>query len=174
MSSPRQNIFLIGFMGAGKSSTGRRMSRQLRMDFHDLDKHIEAAAGMQIPQIFEELGEPEFRRIESECLRHERREPYLLSTGGGTPCFNDNMDWMKSRGLTIYLELSVASLYHRIVQSHAERPLMMGISREEMRLRIEKLLAARTPYYEQAEIRFNPVRSDFRELLKLIREHGIR
>ena len=93
MEAQSTRVFLIGFMGVGKTTLGRRLSRRLGLEYRDLDQEIEFAAGMFIPEIFSMLGEDQFRKMEAETLRIQPKG-CLIACGGGTPCFLNNMDWM--------------------------------------------------------------------------------
>ncbi|HEY0897299.1 MAG TPA: shikimate kinase [Sphingobacteriaceae bacterium] len=143
-------IFLVGFMGSGKTTLGKRLSRLLGYAFVDLDKVIESRAGATIPQYFQQHGEGAFRQLERECL--QRGLPSgnaVVATGGGAPCYFDNMDWMNRHGVTVYLMLSPKALASRLKGS-AERPLISGKSGPELVAFIEEKLAERESYYKKA------------------------
>lgn len=146
--------FLIGYMGSGKTTMGRILSKNLGYEFVDLDSFIEGRFHQTIPQIFEKLGEDEFRRIERECL-HEvgEFENTVISTGGGAPCFFDNMDFMKSNGKTIYIKMDARQLTDRLLTTETStRPLIAGKTPGELYDFIETALEKREPFYSQAEI----------------------
>ena len=108
-------IFLIGFMGSGKSTAGRKLASQLNWSFIDLDEKIQKMEGMKIPDIFSIKGEPYFRKLETQALQELKLETNtVISTGGGTPCFGDNMDFMLDFGLTIYIRMTPVSLKNRL------------------------------------------------------------
>ena len=128
-----RRLFLIGYMAAGKTTLGRWAARRLGYDFIDLDHYIESRYMKSVSDLFAERGEEGFREIERRML-HEVGEfdRVLISTGGGTPCFFDNMDYMLSQGLTVYLEASVPVLCRRLKCSHTKRPLVDSKTEEEL------------------------------------------
>jgi len=146
-------IYLVGYMGSGKSTLGRKIADLTGMNFIDLDKYIEERCFKSIPLIFEEEGETGFREKEQHSL-HEvvHFENVVISTGGGTPCFFDNMELMNKTGITIYISPDIKTLACRIVKSKTERPLITGKSHEELLSFIEEALKTRSPFYEQAQI----------------------
>ena len=104
-------VYIIGFMGCGKSTAGKKLASVLNWSFIDLDRKIEAHAGMTIPEIFSKHGESFFREVESEVLRSfQTLSEVVISTGGGTPCHGDNMDFMTETGLTLYLKMTPGQL----------------------------------------------------------------
>ena len=145
-------IFLIGYMGSGKTTVGQLLATQLGYSFIDMDNHIEGKLFKSVSQIFAELGEDQFRLLEKQCL-HEVAEfdQVVISTGGGVPCFFDNMEYMNKQGVTVYLKLSSADLAERLEQSHAnKRPLLANRKGEELLHFISEELAKREPFYSQA------------------------
>jgi shikimate kinase len=148
-------IYLIGFMGCGKTYTGQRLAARLRLDFLDLDQWIEEQTGRGISDIFRQDGEPAFRQMEREFLRKlENKTNLLVATGGGTPCYHENMSWMCSNGLVIYLKASPGILLHRLTPVAASRPLLAHLSAGELHSYIERKLAERVPFYESAHLVF--------------------
>lgn len=146
-------IFLIGFMGSGKTTAGRKLSPRLNIQFIDLDSEIEKETRMTVREIFKLKGEEYFREIESEILRKlSREDDFVMATGGGTPCFKDNIDFMNQKGITVYLKLNTAELISRLEKAKAKRPLLEGKDDKEMQQFIEYKLKTRTPYYEKARI----------------------
>jgi len=147
-----KRIFLIGYMGSGKTTIGKLLAERLQCSFVDMDAYIEKNQFKTVSQIFIELGEEEFRLLERQCL-HEVAEfdNVIISTGGGAPCFFDNMEFMNSHGLTIYLKLTSAELAERLETSHAnKRPLLAKRKGEELQQFIAEGLAVREPFYAQA------------------------
>ncbi|MDD4972346.1 MAG: shikimate kinase [Paludibacter sp.] len=145
-------IFLIGYMGSGKTTVGRLLAARLGYGFIDMDSHIEEKQFKSVPQIFAELGEEKFRLLEQQSL-HEVAEfdHVVISTGGGAPCFFDNMGYMNKRGMTVYLKLSPEELAERLESSHAnKRPLLADRKGEELKQFITEGLAKREPFYAQA------------------------
>jgi shikimate kinase len=146
-------IYLIGFMGSGKSYTGRRLAQLLNRRFIDLDDWIEQKAGLSIREIFEQQGEAHFRETEAEAIRQMAGQPAaVVATGGGTPCFHQNMDWMNTHGLTVYLDTSQEVLFQRLKDGRDHRPLLRAMPDEGLRAYISHKLQERTPYYQQASI----------------------
>ncbi len=150
-ANPSYRIFTVGHSGCGKSTFGRLLARHLNMSFVDLDHYIRLRFQATVEQIFARGGEEGFRKVESTLLREAaQRNRVVVACGGGTPCFHDNMNYMNSQGLTIWLQSSEESLADRIEKSHTVRPLYTGLSGEELRAKIKHNLAVRTPYYSQA------------------------
>lgn len=146
-------IFLLGFMGTGKTYWGKLWSEHYRFQFFDLDTEIEKAAGMTISKMFEVFGESYFREKERESLNSfANRDHFILSTGGGTPCFYDNMDWMNKTGLTIYLQSPVSVLKDRLVKEKNHRPLIRSLDEGEIEHYIHESLQKREKYYKKAHI----------------------
>jgi len=144
-------IFLIGFMGCGKSTLGRSLSSSLKLTFIDLDSFLEEKYFRTIPQIFAEEGEDAFRRKERNVLEEVSAfDNVVVATGGGAPCFFDNMELMNTAGFCIFLDVNIDSLISRLENAKTERPLIKGKSPEEMRVFIEGLMQKRRPFYEKA------------------------
>lgn len=147
-------IFLIGYMGCGKSSLGQPLSRLMNYSFIDLDSTIERVCEMKIEDIFAQFGEEYFRKEERRQLIElcETSENCVISTGGGTPCYNDNMEIMKRYGLTVYINLEKNILISRLLSSKKKRPLIQSMTEEELREFVGNSLASREPIYNQSEI----------------------
>jgi len=144
-------IFLIGFMGSGKSTLGAQFARRINYQFIDMDQLIEETAEMSIPEIFKEHGELVFRKWEHDILLEIcNRDKLVISTGGGAPCHSGIMDLMNSHGTTIYLELSPEALRTRLLNSRTERPLIKGKSESELLDFIKSLLEEREEFYTLA------------------------
>ncbi|MBW7840445.1 MAG: shikimate kinase [Chitinophagaceae bacterium] len=166
MSLP--NVFLIGFMGSGKSHWGKIWARKNHLSFSDLDSEVEKAFGMRIVDIFEKHGEDKFRELEKYHLRKiEHSTGHLVSCGGGTPCFFDNMEWMKKNGIVVYLKASPRYLLDRVMEETSERPLLKEVNRSELLFYIQKKLNERAPVYEQADIILNAESLDNTSLEKI-------
>ena len=149
-------MFIIGYMASGKTTFGRALARRTGLEFIDLDFYIEQRFRKSIADIFAEKGEDEFRRIEAAMLREAGEfENTVVSCGGGTPCFHDNMNYMLSRGDVIWLEASPERITERLIINNARRPLMRGKTPEEIRHSVEEGLATRHKWYSLANIRFN-------------------
>jgi shikimate kinase len=145
-------VFLIGFMGSGKTHWGRIWAAKSRLTFFDLDARIEKAFGMKIADIFEKKGEEKFRELERYHLRKfEHRKDFLLACGGGTPCFSDNMEWMKQQGKVFYLKAKAHLILEQVMNETEKRPLLKKINPSELLFFIEKKLMEREPYYLKAD-----------------------
>ena len=144
-------IFLIGYMGAGKTSVGRALAHRYGLEHIDLDWRIEQRFHQKISDIFATIGEEGFRRRERNML-HEvmGMENVVVSVGGGTPCFFDNMEQMNAEGHTIYLQCSVGVLVERIMRSQNKRPIVANKTKEELMDFVAKHLAEREAFYMQA------------------------
>lgn len=161
-----KRIFLIGYMGTGKTTTGRHLAKELNLNFCDLDHYIENRYLKTISQIFAEQGEAEFRKIESAMLREVGLfEDVVVATGGGAPCFFDNMDYMNSVGTTIYLKASPEALAARVVGGKNKRPLLENKSNEELLQFITDNLERREPFYSKAQITFETEHFSHKELV---------
>jgi shikimate kinase len=162
-------IFLIGFMGSGKTTIGKKLAAKLRCEFIDLDAAIEQAEGMYVRDIINEKGEPYFREVESKTLQQLDLIEKVISTGGGTPYYFGNMDWMKTNGITVYIELDEAALFSRLKMTNLEnRPLLKGLNDDGLRLFIHTKMEERGPYYYQAQFFFNPMKESMEDLLNLL------
>lgn len=147
-------IFLVGFMGSGKSFHARELAETLAMGWLDLDDCIEQAAGQTISAFFAEKGEEAFRLLEKKVLQQtvNTHQNLILATGGGTPCFYDNMEWMNARGQTIYLKAPTWLLYRRLQNQTIERPLVAGKTATELTNFIDQKLAEREAFYSRADL----------------------
>jgi shikimate kinase len=149
----QKRIYLLGFMGSGKTTHGKTIARMMGYDFVDMDKWIEETTGLTVPEIFNTQGEPWFREQERRAIVElSKRERVVIATGGGAPCHGDNMELMKQSGLTIYLKLSPEALLSRLKVSKNKRPLLEGKSEEEMRQTIKEMLHQREPFYNNADM----------------------
>jgi len=169
-------IFLVGFTGSGKSSIGKKLANQLHFDFFDTDAEIERITGKTIAQIFEDEGEIYFREKEHTLITElSLKNNIVVSTGGGTPCFFDNMQKMNQTGLTIYLHASPSLLKHRIANQKHQKPLLKNIPDEKMTTHITQLLQQRETYYQQAQITVEAFNITAKKLLWIIegKEVGI-
>ena len=147
------NVYLIGFMGSGKSYTGMQLAAALALPFVDLDTRMETLEKRSIASIFETEGEAYFRELEAKTL-HETLadDPAIISCGGGTPCFFQNMNWINAHGLSIYLKAEVPLLVKRLKKGQEQRPLIRGLDERELERFISSRLEAREPFYAQAKI----------------------
>lgn len=146
-------IFLIGFMGSGKTTLGKKLANILKYQFIDLDSCIEEHEARTISQIFQEDGEDYFRNLERVYLhRLIEKEDVVISTGGGTPCFFDNMDKMNEYGKTIYINIHPKKLLPRLLSSSKTRPLLSGIDEKGMLDYVFKTIRSREKFYYKAKI----------------------
>ncbi len=156
MLAHKKNIFLVGFMGAGKSTIGKKLARKLKFNFVDLDKIIEQKAQCSVNEIFKYLGEDAFRKMETECLYEFRdQNNFVMATGGGTPCFDNNLQFIKENGLSIYISLDVKTIHFRLLNAKNIRPSIKGLDGGQLLDFIEKNLSIRKTIYQQADIEMN-------------------
>ena len=161
-------IFLVGFMGSGKTTFGKRLALLINTNFVDTDRFIETQQNMTIVEIFKHQGEAAFREMERKVLLELiTRDSIVVSTGGGMPCFNDNMSLMLANGKVIYMKTSPEALAARLINSRCERPLIKGKSKTELLEFIEINLAEREPVYELANITIRTESFSFEELFNL-------
>ena len=156
-------IFLTGYMGAGKTTLGKAFARRMGLEFIDLDWYIEERFHRSIPQLFAERGEEGFRLLERNML-HEAGEfeNVVISVGGGTPCFFDNMDYMNRQGMTVFLDVNTDVLFRRLRVATQQRPILQGKTDEELREFIGKTLTNRMPHYQKARYTFDGSRLEDR------------
>jgi shikimate kinase len=155
-----KRVFLVGFMGSGKSTVGKNLAKRIGWDFLDLDEVIEQKEGLPINMIFEERGEEYFRDKESFYLKSlSQKENLVIATGGGTPCFFDNMKWMNDHGLTVYLKADDKWLVERLKNETVNRPLLKGKSDRDLDDFISIKMREREKFYLTATmiIRANEV-----------------
>ena len=147
-------IFLVGFMGSGKTYWGRQLSEKLKLPFFDLDEQIESNEEKSINQLFAEQGEEYFRLLEKDMLHiiTESHESFIMATGGGTPCYFNNIDYMNKTGTSVWINTPVDVLFERLVKEKANRPLLKDLADEQIKGFILKKYAGRKIYYEQAAI----------------------
>ena len=166
-----QRIFLTGFMGAGKTTIGKELASQMKLSFVDLDLFIENRYRKTIPQIFAEKGEDMFREMEQKALREVAEfEDVVVATGGGAPCFHQNMKFMNESGTTVYLKVSTEELIKRITLHQYTRPVLKNRSDSELKVFVEEMIAKRSPFYEQAHIIFNTDASEISTLCARLKQ----
>ena len=145
-------IILIGYMGAGKTTIGRQLAMTLGLQFYDLDWYIEMRYHKKVSEIFAEEGEEHFRDLERRMLHEVAEfEDVVISCGGGTPCFFDNMDYMNQQAETIYLKIEPEVLAMHLKMGRTVRPLILGKSEDELLQYIKDSLTEREPYYMKAK-----------------------
>lgn len=146
-----KRIILIGYMGAGKTTVGKALSKALGIPFYDLDWYIESRRRKTVAQLFAELGEEGFRKIEYNMLHEVAEfEDVIISCGGGTPCFFDNMDYLNQQGQVVWLKATPEVLYKHLLMGKGDRPLLRGKSPEELIDYITEHLREREPFYAKA------------------------
>ena len=146
-----KRIILIGYMGSGKTTVGKALSKETGMMFYDLDWYIESRMRKTVSQLFAEKGEEGFRKIEYNMLHEVAEfEDVIISCGGGTPCFFDNMDYLNQQGDVIYLKATPETLYKHLLMAKVERPLLKDKTPEELIAYITEHLKEREPFYEKA------------------------
>jgi shikimate kinase len=150
-------IFLTGFMGCGKTHWGRELSKKLSVPFFDLDEKIEEQEGKSISAIFEDEGEEYFRLLEKDVLYllTESHESFVMATGGGTPCFYNNIDYLKGHGTVVWINCSVDCLFSRLVNEKDKRPLISKIPEDQLKSYIVKKFSNRKIFYQQANVILN-------------------
>ena len=146
-----RRVILVGYMGSGKTTVGKALSKATGMMFYDLDWYIESRMHKTISQIFAERGEEAFRQIEYNMLHEVAEfEDVIISCGGGTPCFFDNMDYLNQQGDVVYLKASPETLYKHLLMAKVERPLLKNKTADELISYISGHLQERLPYYQKA------------------------
>lgn len=149
-------VFLIGYMGVGKTTVAKRLANAMGMDVVDLDGFIEGQENRTIHEIFEQEGESGFRGVERKWLKEmEELDEVIISTGGGAPCFYDNMKVMNDLGITVYLKMDPRSIVYRLMNAKEDRPLVRGKSEKEMLKFVYQNLEERREFYEQCQIEVN-------------------
>lgn len=150
-------FYLTGFMGSGKTFLGKLWAEDNGLSFYDLDSLIEEEERMTIEKIFSSYGESYFREKEAAILRNtDRFENCIVSCGGGTSCFFDNMQWMNKTGTTVYLNQTPGNIYHHLINDKKSRPLILSKTSDSLQYFISKKLAERSPFYEKSEIILSP------------------
>ena len=145
-------VYLVGFMGCGKSKLGKQLAKKLNHQFIDFDELIEEQSGKKISDIFKDDGQQAFRNIETEILKSiaECKET-VVSTGGGTPCFFNNMQLMNETGITVYIRMTAGGLFHRLAESKTNRPLIAGLTDLKLLDYIIDTLGEREHFYMKAQ-----------------------
>ena len=147
-----KRIIIIGYMGSGKTTVGHALSQELGLPFYDLDWYIETRMHRTVKQIFDEKGEEGFRKIEHDLLHEVAEfEDVIISCGGGTPCFFDNIDYINRQGETVYLKCTTDVLYKHLKMGKTVRPLLLNKTPDEVKTFIEAQLKQREPFYAKAK-----------------------
>ncbi len=162
-------IFLVGFMGSGKSTVGRGLARRLGYAFIDMDARLEGEYGMTINEIFEKLGEKAFREMESNLLKEMvSLQDVVVSTGGGLPCTGTNMDLINRKGVSIYLKMEPSALLDRLSRGKSRRPLIRNLTRHELETFIIEKLREREPVYMRAHHTVSGLNVDMDSLVEIL------
>lgn len=162
-------LFLLGFMGSGKSHWGRIWSRIAGMPFYDLDDMIEKTEQLSIADIFEKKGDSRFREMEYAALRSfEGQHSGVIACGGGTPCFGENLSWMNANGITVYLEATPNQIHQRVLEEMPKRPLLKNVNPAELLLFIEQKLKEREPFYRQAKFTLHVTELNNNSILEIM------
>jgi len=166
-------IVLLGYMGSGKTTVGRRLAKKLFLPFYDLDHYIQDREGIRISEIFDKKGEIYFRKVEHQYLKEflAHHDSYVLSLGGGTPCYAGNMDVIKSDDSlkSIYLQASIPTITNRLKKNKSKRPLITTFSDEKLTEFVAKHLFERKNFYQQANLKINVDNKDLKTVVAEIR-----
>jgi len=146
-------IYLVGYMGAGKSTAAKRLANRLGWEVADTDEMFEEKYRISVDDFFQKYDEPLYRKLESEILKStESSEHVVIATGGGTACYYDNMEWMNRHGCTVFMRISPQAAVDRVLHSRHKRPLARGKSEAELMEYVNWHYASRLPFYEQAQL----------------------
>ncbi len=164
-------IYIVGYMGAGKTTAARRLAQRMGWEVVDTDALFEEKYKISVNDFFNKYDEPLYRKLESEVLKAtESLDHVVVSTGGGTACFFDNMDWMNQHGLTVFLRISPQAAVDRVIHSRHKRPLVEGKSEDELTEFVNQHYASRLPFYEQARITAKSEDFDIESLMEAIKD----
>lgn len=164
-------IYLVGYMGAGKTTAAKRLANRLGLDCYDTDHLFEEKYRISVDDFFKKYDEPLYRKLESQILRStERLDNAVIATGGGTACFNENIDWMNQHGLTIFLKISPKTVVNRVFHSRTKRPLARDKSMEELEAFVQQNYTERMPFYEKAHRIFKGEDCDLDAIVTAIKE----
>jgi shikimate kinase len=163
-------IFLMGMPGSGKSTFGKKLAAKLKCPFLDLDNYIENKTNLSVAELFSQKGEHYFRDLETSCLTEiiSAQNKLVLSLGGGTPCYNNNIELIKQSGTSIYLDAPVKLLADRIMSSENVRPMFKHLTKDETLIKLEELKKNRELFYQQSAYKFNVVDLTINEVITTI------
>jgi shikimate kinase len=166
-------IFLIGMMGSGKSYWKQLLAKQLKTGGYDLDFIIESQEEKTISEIFEEDGEAYFRKTEAKLLRwFGEKKSFVLATGGGTPCFHENMEWMNQEGITIWLDESIEDLVQRLIPEKDHRPLISHLDEQGIHAFLSQKYKERLPFYSSAKHHLKGTEISLNCFKKIIKQYA--
>lgn len=166
-------MFLIGMMGTGKTYWCKKLAKKLKVGGYDLDFLIESHEERTIAEIFAEEGEAYFRRTETKILQwFKEKKSFVLATGGGTPCFHENMQWMNEQGITIWIDEPVEVLMARLQPEKEHRPLIKNLSDAELKEFLTEKLVQRYPFYHQATYHLQGDAISDAGFAKILKQHA--
>lgn len=166
-------LFLIGMMGSGKTYWAEKLKRKYKIPAYDLDSLVEMMEEKSITEMFAEDGEDYFRKTEAKMLRmFKEKNQFILSCGGGTPCFNDNMNWMNKNGLSIWIDEPVEVLAKRLLAEKQNRPLIKNLAETDLKNFITNKLAEREAFYSKATYRLKGDEINENAFSKIINLHA--
>ena len=164
-------IYLVGYMGAGKTTAAKRLANRLGLECYDTDHLFEEKYRISVDDFFKKYDEPLYRKLESQILKStESLDNAVIATGGGTACFYDNIDWMNEHGLTIFLKISPKTVVDRVSHSKTKRPLARDKSIEELTEFVQHNYTERMPFYEKAKLVFKGEDCDLDAIVAAITE----
>lgn len=165
-----KNIFLIGMTGSGKTFWGKKIAAALQKEFFDLDREIESREQKTILQIFQDQGEEFFRQKEADILRtFEKKQGIVLATGGGTPCFFDNLTWLNKNGMTVWIDEPAPVLAERLFYEKEHRPLIRNFNSDELLDFLQDKIKERNPYFSKADVHLISPQHLIEDILKKIK-----
>jgi shikimate kinase len=169
----KDKIFLMGMPGSGKTTVGKRLAKALAYEFIDLDQYIEKRENCSINDIFRHQGENYFRTAETDAIKEVSllKSKTIVSLGGGTPCFNNNIDLLLESGLCVYIKASDKLLLNRLENAKSQRPLFWGLTKQEIEKKLQQMINARAPFYEKAHLTTEAVNFQEKELIALINSY---
>jgi len=172
-TASKTKIFLIGMMGSGKSYGAEKLNKKLKLPAYDLDSLVEMMEEKTIAEIFAEDGEESFRKAEAKMLRlFAEKKQFILSCGGGTPCYKDNINWMNKQGITVWIDEPIETLAQRLSKEKAHRPLIKDLSDDELSNFLENKLQERAEFYNQSTYRLTADKLTESTFTKIIKEHA--
>lgn len=167
----KNRVYLLGFMGSGKSFASRKLAQELGWDLLDLDDLIVAEEGLSINEIFQKYGETHFRILENKYLKETKNlDNVVIALGGGTPCFLDNMDWILKNGISFFLDIPIEIILRRLLRNPCKRPLLKDKNEEELRNFVEQKMMERRPIYEQSNYVINNPNNIITEIITKLKQ----
>ncbi len=163
-------LYLVGLLGSGKSVLGKKISQSVQLPFIDLDDRIETQEGMKVSEIFTVKGEAYFRSMEAAILREQSKAgEFVMATGGGTPCFFENMNFINKTGISIFLHTPVKEIVRRLAGPQKKsRPLLADVSDDQLEQKLQEMLNKRLLFYEQAHFTVNGATASAWDIVQLV------